>query len=282
MNHGRIAPRRRTVAAPAAAYSAWSRRRILYTAAGVFFLEIVLVLVLADRPQNRLQDVEPRTTLTLAADEDSLRRLVELPDWTDPTLLALPGSNGFSGGAWFNFATLEYRPSEWTEPPQWLEPDPQRLTRSFQTFMGSNTRRPLLIAERRNTRTVAYDLDLPSESVTTSSTVRVEGELAGWSLLNQWILPSQPHSDVLSNTVVQVVVDAAGHVVAATLVPENESGRAEIDQYALQLAKAARFSPSLDSAALRQPAKRLTWGRIIFRWHTVPLPATTNNPAGSL
>ena len=44
----------------------------------------------------------------------------------------------------------------------------------------------------------------------------------------------------------------------------------QADQRALELARAARFAPS----------SRLTIGRMIFNWHTVP-PPDTNAPAAS-
>jgi hypothetical protein len=74
---------------------------------------------------------------------------------------------------------------------------------------------------------------------------------------------------------VQLLVNEAGDVVSAVLLPPD-SGYAATDQYdqadqrALELARAARFAP----------APRLTMGRMIFNWHTVPPPAT-NAPAAS-
>jgi hypothetical protein len=272
----------RTLTTPEAARAQWSRRRMLYTAGALFVLEIAAVLLLAERSTIRMKPAEQRTVLTLAADEASLRHYAEVPALSDPTLLALPSVKGFSGGAWLNFPALDYRPRDWNEPPQWLELEAKNLTQTFEAFMGVNTRRPLLVADRPTSRSTAYNLEVSTDPVSVASTVDVEGELASRSLLNRWSLPSWPRSDLLSNNVVQVVVNGAGEVVAATLLPENgESGSPQADQLALNLAKAARFAPLQDATAMRQPNHRLSWGRIVFRWHTVPPATSTNTPAGA-
>jgi len=80
-------------------------------------------------------------------------------------------------------------------------------------------------------------------------------------------LPSWPYADVLAPSVVQAVVDAAGNAVSLVLLPPG-SGSDDADRRALELARTARFAP----------ASQLTIGRLIFHWHTVPLP-DTNAPA---
>ena len=59
----------------------------------------------------------------------------------------------------------------------------------------------------------------------------------------------------------------------------SSSGSKTADQRALDLAKAARFKPVArpgPASPGRPPA--LTWGKLIFQWHTVELSAT-NSPA---
>jgi len=60
------------------------------------------------------------------------------------------------------------------------------------------------------------------------------------------------------------------------------SGSPEADQHALQQAKTARFEPLSRNPAgpTPDPATQLSWGRLIFLWHTLPLPPT-NTPAAS-
>jgi len=90
----------------------------------------------------------------------------------------------------------------------------------------------------------------------------------------------------LANSVVQVVVDAEGRPISATLYPDDSgpgprtfgSGLKEADEQALALAKAARFNPMTGGGPDRvtSPTAQLTWGRMIFQWHT--LPVATNAP----
>ena len=115
---------------------------------------------------------------------------------------------------------------------------------------------------------------LPIEpALAQNSTLRVEGELAQRQLPSQINLTNWPYANVIAPSKVQVLVDAAGNVVSTVLLPPD-SGFTAADQYekadqcALELARAARFAPS----------SRLTVGRMIFNWHTVPPPAT-NAPA---
>jgi hypothetical protein len=86
-------------------------------------------------------------------------------------------------------------------------------------------------------------------------------------------LPSWPYADVIAPSRVQVLVNGAGEVVSAVLLPSDIPGEvqdADADQRALELARAARFAT----------APGLTVGRLIFDWCTVA-PAATNAPAGS-
>jgi hypothetical protein len=80
---------------------------------------------------------------------------------------------------------------------------------------------------------------------------------------------------VVAPSVVQALVDAAGNVVSTVLLPSENGLEAAghddaADQRALELAGTLRFAPS----------SRLTFGKLIFNWHTVP-PAATNAPAAA-
>jgi TonB family protein len=96
-----------------------------------------------------------------------------------------------------------------------------------------------------------------------NSTMQIEGELAQRQLLpSQISLTNWPYADVLAPCVVQVLVDAAGNVVSTVLL--TPSGYDAADQSALEIARALRFTP----------LSHLTFGRIIFNWHTVPPAAS--------
>jgi len=98
--------------------------------------------------------------------------------------------------------------------------------------------------------------------------------LAARRLLTALDLPSWPHSDILTNTVVQVVVDADGDTLSST--PLKSCGLSEADQFALKTAASARF---LSARKPGQPAVPLSWGKMIFQWHTVPAESTNSAPA---
>jgi len=106
-----------------------------------------------------------------------------------------------------------------------------------------------------------------------SSLFRIEGDLAGRELLGPLQVPSMINMEILTNTVVQVGVNVAGFPFS--VVPLSSSGSKTADQRAIELAKTARFKPLSRSGptALATPWA-LTWGKIIFQWHTVEVPAT--------
>ena len=104
-----------------------------------------------------------------------------------------------------------------------------------------------------------------------NSTLRVADDLANRRLLNPPELQPWAAADLLTNTVVQVLVNAEGNVVTHTLLAPG-SGDPKADQRALALARTARFQP------LRGAAPALTLGVLIFEWRTVPL---TNTPASN-
>ena len=95
--------------------------------------------------------------------------------------------------------------------------------------------------------------------------VRVEGELATRWLGEPLRLPAQPHSDLLSNSVVQVTVLPDGRTFSAVLL--GGCGLREADQEALQRAGAVRFAPLPEPATPPPEAPGLAWGRLIFPWY---------------
>ena len=110
----------------------------------------------------------------------------------------------------------------------------------------------------------------------THSTLNLRGDLARRPLLEPLDLTNWPASDLISPSKVQVLVDAAGRVISAALLPPDyvpdymkdaEIHDDNADQRALELARAARFAPG----------SQITVGQMIFNWHVVPTPATRTN-----
>jgi hypothetical protein len=195
---------------------------------------------------------------------------------TDPTLFALPHREGFSGAAWLSMPVQQFQPYLWSEPSRWLALAQDRLGADFESAMATNQLNALPVYAQP-------DLELKRPSVTeslsfpTRSTLRLMGDLARRRLLVRPTLPSWPSADILTNTVVQVLVAADGKPVSATIL-DKKSGSLAADQQALRDALNARFEP-LDVTDPANPLAGLSLGQMVFEWHTLPLPATNNEVA---
>jgi hypothetical protein len=197
---------------------------------------------------------------------------------TDPTLFALPHRESFSGEAWLTIPAQEFRPFVWSEPPRWLTLVQTNLGIDFKEFMSTNQLEILPVVAQ-------LDLELKMPRVVESSpfprksTMRVTGALAERHLLVPPALPSWRSAEILTNSVVQILVGADGKPVSPTLLKPPGIAPTEADLYALREARKTRFEP-LDVNDLMNPLEGLTWGQLIFEWQTLPLPAT-NNAAGA-
>jgi hypothetical protein len=118
-----------------------------------------------------------------------------------------------------------------------------------------------------------------AEPFPTNSTLRLGLGLAQRHLSRTFALRSWSHTDILTNSVVQVLVDAEGRTVSCTLLPPG-CGLNEADQQAVALARTARFQPVSPERPKQStaPGDGLTLGQMIFQWHTLLL-SDTNSPA---
>jgi TonB family protein len=187
-------------------------------------------------------------------------------------LFALPHPQSFSGEAWLTAPPPPALSFDWSEKPSWLSLATDSLGELFTQFAETN--------RFENRRSVKSDTALtmpklsPRREVQEESRVRVGGELAQRRLLSQPDLPAWEHNDTLTNTVVRVLVDAAGQTISADLV--SGSGLAAADQNALAQASNARFEPVEQTGPERNQSavQGLTWGDLIFEWQTLPVPMT--------
>jgi hypothetical protein len=192
-----------------------------------------------------------------------------LPTVEDPALLALPSLQGFSGKAWLSFPAMDYPLSDWTEPPAFLALDVRRLGETFSSFVGSNGLPAVALTARPPPESPALQISVPPLPVPATSEFRLEGAIQSRRLLGNIEVPSWPHDDLLTNTVVQVLVDDEGNTLSTALL--TSSGSKSADNYALKQSAAARFEPVLQTNA---PPARCTFGRLIFQWQTAPLSQT--------
>ena len=244
----------------------WSRRKWLMFVALVFAAQVTLIFVLGEKqfPPTRAVTNVPHLTL---ADGSS-----ELMALDDPTLFVLPHPNDFATAVWSQMTPVPQPSFRWTEPPRPLPLAAESLGAVFTSFMQTNPFIQFQLDFKPPVNLSEPALLLKPVFAETS-TLQIQGELAQRKLLDPVSLPSWPYANVIAPSRVQVLVDAAGNVVSAVLLPPANPGDAAsqfatADQRALELARRLRF----------EPAPRLTVGQMNFDWRTVAPPAT-NSPA---
>jgi len=196
---------------------------------------------------------------------------------TDPTLLILPHQDNFSGDAWLKMTPRKFSPTNWTEPARPLELPKEQLGAVFLAFMQTN-RPPRFQPRIESGLDTAEAAAAPLPPISVPSRMLVEGDLAKLRLLTPLDLPPQTNSDLLTNTVIQMVVDAQGYPYSSVI--GAHSGNDEADAQALtNFARAVRFSPPEAEALRTVPTNKMVSGQLVFEWQTVP-PAPTNAPSG--
>ena len=238
----------------------WTRDRWLTLIVLVFAAHVLLLFAFGGRKQIVPRAVTNVPALNLADNSSEWLAL------NDPTLFALPHQKDFASAIWLPVHVMEPPSFRWTEPPRWLPVSADELGLAFNQFMQTNRFAGFELQLKSPVKLSA--LGLPVESaLAQTSTLQIQDGLAQRRLLDPINLQSWPYANVIAPSKVQVLVDAAGNVVSTVLLPPD-SGFTAADQYdqadqrALELARAARFAPS----------SRLTIGRMIFNWHTVPPP----------
>jgi hypothetical protein len=251
----------------------WPWHRWAAIVLALFALQAGAIWLLSEySPQPKPPPPWP-TPIHLAADPKALTQIAQQSAAQDPTLFALPHQHGFSGAAWLKFEPLSYTQKDWTEPPAWLAVNHDQLGEAFSKIMSSNLWPPALVANKPMPASIIPDFARIDFPMATNSSCRIQGELASRQLLEP--LPMQPwaHTDLLTNSVVQVAVDDQGFAFSTQLL--GACGLPAADKYALQLANQARFEPE---PVKTKSEHAFTWGKIIFQWHTIPIPATNNPP----
>lgn len=235
----------------------------------MFAAQLALVGWLGEKEMQPSAVAAPGPVLQLAGENSG-----EFLALADPTLFALPHRQGFSGPAWLSVRAQEIRPFAWTEPPEFLELHPEQLAGSA-----------VMPADSHSFEAASQPADFPPELLLSISNERQlfparSALVQAAGLQNRLLrtpieLPSWPHAELLSNTVVQVLVDSEGTALCATLLGAG-CGLKEADDYAVRQAAAARFAPAPHHPDDASPLMGLTWGEMVFKWHTLP---ATNSPS---
>ena len=120
--------------------STWSRRKWVYAIGAVLLGQALLITILGQRRMPSPSPVDFAMAIRVSPNPE------EAPALSDPAVFALPNWNGFSGEGWLAFEHPAFKPTDWTEPPQWLPLQTGDLGNSLNDFLLSNTIPPLLIA----------------------------------------------------------------------------------------------------------------------------------------
>ena len=252
----------------------WTGRRWWGIIALVFTVQLGLIFWLGSR--NPIYPLPPRSAATLSLGDPAP---TDLQAFNDPTLFILPHPEGFSGPVWGKTYRPEFRPFEWSAPANHFPLAIERLSTVLnQLFQASDFPAVQLPAQAEAAPTLPNVPPLPV--FPNQSALLLEDGLAQRRFLAMPALKPWPSPEILAPSVVRVGVDASGRPVSVTLL--SRSGSPAADQYALDQAWAAQFEPLNGSSVgpLLEPAAQLSWGRMIFRWHTVPAPPASA-PAAS-
>ena len=249
----------------------WPRRRWWLLTALILAGQIGAIVWLGDWTPVRVRPPAPAPRLQLAGNASG-----ELLALNDPTLFALPHWQGFSGPAWLDAKPAKLEPVEKSEGPQWLPLAVQDLGAALsglaQTSVTDSLPRVGL-----TTADLALPEPVPLVMPSDHSSYVLDGELARRLLVTTLALPSWTNADILTNSIVRLAVDAAGRPVSVVLLAG--SGNRAVDDQALAQARSARFEDLRGTGprSAASPLPDLSWGEMIFEWHTLPPPAT-NSP----
>ena len=251
----------------------WSRGRLWSAFVLVMVAQVGLIFLLSERNPIVPRRSDSTTAFHLVADAPPGSPIAELLDIDDPTLFALPDPRGFSGQAWMTAPPLRRPSRDWTEPLRWLTLPRSDLGAVFEEFVRTNTVGPRTFPDKPAPE--LSEVAVAPVPLATKSMFRIEGDLAGRELLTPPEVPSLRHTDLLGNTEVQVCVGPRGFTFSPLVI--GSSGSKDADQRAYDLVKLFRFKPAARTGpgSPRDPSA-LTWGKIIFQWHTLEMPATNS------
>lgn len=240
----------------------WSRARWWSMLALIFAFQLALIFWLGAR--GAVDAIRTAHVPNMRIAGPALDDVLAL---TDPTLLALPHQQGFAGAAWLVIPRIGANPFVWSDSPSWLPIPIEELGNVFRDYITTNQFGPTVARSPRLPDFTAPEVASWPESQA-NSTIRLTGDLAQLGLTQPIGLTSWTNSEMLTNSVVQLLVGADGRAVSATLL--STSGLREADQSALEAAIQSRFQPPPQRQGNKSPAARLAWGQMIFEWRTLP------------
>lgn len=246
----------------------WSRRRWIAVVLAFFALHLGALFLVSSRQEKVQRRAESRASVRWLTDAAGARKLLDVLLLTDPAQFAMVHPGGFSGAAWLRTQSPEYRPAEWTDTERSLAQPIQLLGGAFRQVSSVGEQR--VFDPVRKPALPPPALVVPQPPLRLRSQMVVEGAARLRSLMQPPLLKSWPHSDVLADTRVQVMVTAEGLVFTPRLVVTTnakDSVQREADLHALELSRQLRFE------AAPKASRASVEGVIVFQWHTTALPA---------
>jgi hypothetical protein len=245
----------------------WPRRRLHGFILVCFVGQVLFILVFGERQLTALKAPRFSTGIHLISDPWSMEQLAAFSELSDPAVFALPSPDGFSRAGWLTYKPVPDEFAEAQDEPKWLQLDPETLGRHLAGYIATNAPRPIRIGDESMPEIAGLQPRPSAELEFPKSELHIAGALARRKLTARPDLPSWPHSDVLTNSVVRLLVDADGSPISTALV--YGSGSKEADNYAVAMSKRLRFKPERSREAI-------TSGTANFLWHTLPPRAATN------
>jgi hypothetical protein len=245
----------------------WPRRRFQGFVLLCLAAQVLFILLFGERHVRALKPPLFTTGIHLVSDAWSMGQLAAFTELSDPSVFALPSAEGFSRAGWLTYQPVPDEFAEAPDEPKWLQLDPETLGRDLAGYIATNAPRPLRMGDESMPQIAGLQPRPSAELEFPESELHIAGALARRKLLTPPDLPSWPHADVLTNSVVHMLVDADGAPISTALV--SGSGSKEADNYALVMSRRLRFKPE-------RAREAITSGTANFLWHTLPPRAGTN------
>ncbi len=247
----------------------WSRRRWWTTGVVIFLVQIGFIFLCSNRVLVGGTKLTAHDIFKISSETDKTSDSLLTKN---PALFILASEEGFSGEAWLEINPPNYDLPEATEAPHWLRLDVERLGETFTRFTRNGGPTVFQVADKLPPSPSGLKLFAASDPGKTQSLFRVEGDLKKRTLLSAPQLISWPHLELLSDSVVQTAVSESGEIISARLL--ERSGLAAADQKAIEIVRNLSFAPI---PVETNPAPKLTWGKIIFQWFTIPITMTNTD-----
>ncbi len=240
----------------------WTRQRIWAVSGALFAAHLLAIFAFHTREPILARIAHAEAPRPAAARPGSGGAQVTL-DLTDPLVFASAHPHGFSAPAWLTRPEAIHTLTNPASPPRFLAytRTPMALDPGAE-FVRPAARLPFL----------KFSIPPPARR----SLLEIYGPIAGRAPSKLPELPIQRAGDVLSNTVVQVGIEAEGFPLSARVLAGSGSRAADLE--ALGIADSMRFV----ALPFRAVGERDTmeWGQLVFQWFT-DAPAGTNAVAAA-